>query len=69
MSSYFIRVLLALDIFLNVVFGGDFETISARCGRLMVEHPRWSRTPMPVWWIEHCIKAHFSPYWRATKHG
>ena len=61
MKDYVIRVLLAFDIFINVVLGGEFETISARCGRHMVHHPYWRKAKLPVWWIEHCLLAHQRP--------
>ena len=64
MPSYPIRVLLALDIALNVILFGEFETISARLGRLMLTCERTRRLRMPVWWINHCVHSHIKPHYR-----
>lgn len=41
-SPYYIRVLIALDVFINVIFNGNLgETISARSARAATEGKRW----------------------------
>lgn len=41
-SPYYIRVLIALDVFINVIFNGNLdETLSARSARAATEGKRW----------------------------
>lgn len=60
MIAYFARFWLALDILLNVLLGGQVETMSSRMGRALLENRRcvlcgpvcWL---LSRWWPDHCI--------------
>jgi hypothetical protein len=60
MTGYLSRFWLALDILLNVLLGGQVETMSSRMGRALLEKRRCVLCK-PVcwllsrWWPDHCI--------------
>ncbi len=56
MTAYALRVLVAFDVFVNVVCGGlPDETISARCQRIVATHPApsWRQPLVAVAWAIH----------------
>lgn len=69
-SPYCLRVLIALDEFANVLFGGNLdETISARSGRAALHGKRWGK--FMAWWLgkiapNHCRRAELHDEQRAA---
>lgn len=70
-GRYFKRLFVALDILLNVIFFGQIETMSSRCGkRIVVETPcricsalcRMIDSLLNGRWAGHCLNNRREPY-------
>lgn len=59
------NLLLLLDQLVNVLFRGDpSETVSMRCGRLIIER----RINMALWFVSKMIDAFFKTYFKEENH-
>lgn len=62
MQAYFKRLFVALDILLNVLRGGEIETVSSACGKRLIVKPcricgalcRFIETAFKGRWSDHC---------------
>lgn len=60
MARYVLAVLIAIDILINALLGGEaYETLSCRLG-LSILHDGWaSKVPWPEWLKKHFLKSVF----------
>lgn len=64
--AYIARFWLALDILVNVLLGGDVETLSSRMGKKLRQHQRCIPCSLVCWllgrfWPDHCINNIMDP--------
>jgi hypothetical protein len=67
MMTYLARFWLALDILLNVILGGDVETMSSRMGRAILQGRRcvlcrFTCRLLDVFWPGHCVHNIMEPF-------
>lgn len=64
--TYLRRLWIALDILINVVLGGNIETMSSRMGRSIKEGKKCTACTVVCWllsrfWPNHCINNIMDP--------
>lgn len=64
--AYLRRIWIALDIFINVILGGDIETMSSRMGRNIQGGQSCKVCTVVCWflsrfWPDHCIHNIMTP--------
>lgn len=70
MSGYFKRLLVVLDMLVNVLRGGELETVSSACGKRLAAKPcrlcgalcRFIETAFNGRWTGHCANNRREPY-------
>jgi hypothetical protein len=70
MGGYFKRIFIVLDMLVNVLRGGEMETVSSACGKRLVVKPcrvcgalcRFIETSFNGRWSDHCANNRREPY-------
>jgi hypothetical protein len=70
LGRYLKRLFVALDILINVLRGGELETVSSSCGKRLVATPcrlcgalcRFIETSFDGRWLGHCANNRREPY-------